>query len=203
MIMTNDRQDEELLGWQAEWATLGGNGRFAATMVERAARDGRKLKLAAAGEVLAVSFSMLLSIALVVRSHGALPVVAIVVVIQLFSGGWIAHYFNERRALFDAEGKDTAGFVALTRERLEAARRWTIFGRRWMQLLGVIVVPWSIWMYVVNAAVYRAEPWRALVGFGGALVIFTGAYLWLAHKERATLRERDALEKQIAEAELA
>lgn len=200
--MENERQDEELLGWQAEWATLGGNPRFAATMVERAARDGRKLRLSAAGEVLAAVFSMAVSVGVVVRSHGALPVVFIIVVIQVFTGAWLAHFFHSRRALFDAEGRDTAGFVALTRERLEASRRWTLFGRRWMQILGALVVPWTVWMFAANAAMYRAEPWRAVVGFGGALVIFAGAYLWLAHKERATVREREALEKEIAAAEL-
>lgn len=200
--MGNERRDEELLGWQAEWATLGGNESFAATMVERAARDGRKLRLSAAGEVLAAVFSMVVSMGVVVRTHGALPVVAIVVVIQVFTGAWLAHFFDSRRTLFDGEGRDTAGFVALTRERLEASRRWTLFGRRWMQILGAIVVPWCVWMGAANAAMYRAEPWRAVVGFGGALVIFVGAYAWLGHKERATRREREALEREIAAAEM-
>lgn len=200
--MTNGAKDEELDAWQAEWASLGQTESFAKAIVERAARDGRKLRLAAASEVLAVLFSMALSIGLVVRSHGALPVVVIVVIIQLFSGVWLAHYFAERRALFAAEGNDLAGFVTLTRQRLETARRWTVFARRWMQVLGLIVVPWSGWMAFVNAPVYRAEPWRAVVGFGAALVIFAGAYAWLARKARTTVREQAALEREIADAEL-
>ena len=57
-------------------------------------------------------------------------------------------------------------------------------------------------MLVAHAAMYRAEPWRALVGFGGARTIFALECTLLYRKSLRIRRRQDELERQVAEAEL-
>ncbi len=197
--MTDDR---ELEGWRREWQQLGGKADFATAVAARAARDGKRMRRGAAAEVLGVVFSSSVSLWLVVRSRGALDLAVVAGIILLFNGGWLTHFFTVRGALFASSGEAASAFVALTRKRLAAERQWARFAKVWMTALGVALVPWGIWFFVAHQEGYRAAPWRAVVGFGGAAAIFAGGFLWMVRKEKRLGSEAERFERQVADVDI-
>jgi hypothetical protein len=179
-------EQQELEAWRSEWTSLPDVSMFARDVVDRAAREGRSLKRRTAKEIAAVLFSSGMCLWLLLSTHGKAQVVAISVVILLFNGAWITHYFNVRAGTFAASGEGLDAFVALTRKRITADRRWNRYALRWTQILALILVPWSVWMFLGHRDKYLAEPWRALVGFGGEVVILTALFFYLG-RQRARL----------------
>lgn len=205
--MTNEketREDAELATWRGEWQALGGEDDFAPQLVARAAKDGRRMRLGAAAEVVAATFSTSFCVWLLVRSHGSAQVVAMSAFILLFNGAWLTHFFTMRAGLFGnhAVGEGALVFVELTRRRLATQRQWMVAARRWTLALGAIVFPWAIWVFLAHKEMYMAEPWRAVVGFGGVVVILGGVYAWTHVKERRLRAEGEAFERHIEEVKL-
>lgn len=201
--MSNEENDTELSAWRSEWQTLGGQEDLAAQLVARAAKDGRKMRRAAAIEVLAAVFSSSVCLWLVVRFHGSLQVTAMTAIILLFNGGWLTHFFTLRAQLFRSSGEGLEPFVELTRKRLATELRWARFARQWMLALAIPLVPWAIWVFAARREAYMAAPWRAVVGFGGAAAIFAGTLVWTRRKERRLRRESDLFERHVADVQLA
>jgi hypothetical protein len=206
--MSNEDKDEakddaELSTWRGEWQSLGGREDLASELVARAAKDGKRMRMSAAREVLAALFSTIVCLWLMVRTHGAVEVVAMTGLILFFNGAWLTHFFTLRANLFASSGEGVASFIELTRNRLVTERKWTVFARRWTTAIGAAVVPWSVWVIIVHKDAYRAEPWRAFVGFGVAAAILAGVYFWTRRKERKLTAEADAFERHIADVELA
>lgn len=195
---TND--DAELTAWRGEWQALGGKDDLAAELVARASKDGRRMRLAALGEVLGAAFSTSFCAWLLVRSHGKIEIVAMTGLILLFNGAWLTHFFTVRNGLFATGGEDALAFASLTRRRLATQRRWTVAARRWTVALAALLVPWAIWFFLAHKAAYVAEPWRAVVGFGTAAAIFAGVYGYTRIKERRLRAEEEAFERHLAEA---
>ena len=195
--------DQELTRWRGEWQALGGKDDLAGRLVARAAKDGKRMRRAALGEVLAVVLSTSICVWLIVRMHGALDVVVMTGLILLFNGAWLTHFFTLRANLFGPSGEGVDAFVALTRSRLATELRWARFARLWMLGLVVPLVPWGIWVLIAHREAYRAAPWRAVVGFGTAAAIFIGVYFWTRHKERQLRAEEEAFERHVAGAQLA
>lgn len=195
--------DAELSTWRGEWQALGGKDDLASELVARAVKDGKRLRRSAATEVLAATISSSLCLWLIVRTHGALEVVAMTGLILLFNGAWLTHFFTLRSDLFRPSAEGIDAFVALTRKRLAAEQRWMRFARRWTAALAAAVVPWSIWVYLAHRDAYEAAPWRAVVGFGTAFVIFAGMFLYSFRKERKLRREEESFERHVAEVQLA
>lgn len=199
--MTTD-QDRELEEWRREWQSLGGAEGFATELVQRAARDGKKMKRAAAYEVLAAIFSTSVCVWLLVRTHGSIEIASLMALILLFNGAWLMQFFTVRATLFDAAGATVEAFVTLTRKRLETERRWTRYAQRWMLVLGFLISPWMIWIFVTHRDAYLAAPWRAFVGFGGAAAIFAAVVLFARRKAKRLAVEEERFERQVAEAQL-
>lgn len=194
--------DPELSSWREEWQSLGGGEDFAAALVARATRDGRRLRLSALGEVFGVLVSTSICIALMVRSHGAIDVLAITALILMFNGGWLTYFFTLREGAFGSSGQGTEAFVALTRRRFAIDRRWIQFSRKWTIALVALLIPWSAWAIYRHRDAYRAEPWRGAVGFGVMAAILIGLFFWLRFKERRTIAREAAFEREIARADL-
>lgn len=194
--------DSELKSWQREWQSLGGGADFAAALAERARLDGRKLRTSTLGEIGGVIVSTSICVWLLVRSRGAIEVVAMLACILIFNGAWLTYFFTLRGGAFSASGETTEAFVALTRRRFAIDRRWVQFSRRWTYALLALITPWAIWFATKHADAYRAEPWRAAVGFGGVAVILTGLLLWLRHKERRTRENEAAFEAELKRADV-
>lgn len=194
--------DEELDGWRSEWQRLGHTNGSAEELVRRATKDQRRMRAAAAAEVLGAACSTAISMWLVARSHGALDVVTIAAAIMMFNGAWLTHYFSLRQGVLSPSASSTREYVELTRKRLLVEQRWNHAARRWTVALTLVVFPWCVWAFSRHFETYRAAPWRGLVGFGTVLVIFAGLFAFM-HRRRLTIGKKlDAFERQVADLEL-
>ena len=188
-------EEEELEAWRGQWQALGNTEDRAEMLVARAARDGRRMRRDALGEVLGVVVSSSICFWLVVRTSGAAPVVAVTAIILLFNGAWLTHYLTLRAGLFASSGEGVDVFVALTRKRLATELQWMRFARRWTLVLCGTLVPALVWLVLARWERYVQEPWRAVVGFGVAAAIFASLLLWMAHKARKLRAEQDRFER--------
>ncbi len=191
-------EERELEAWRGQWQALGNTEDRAEMLVAHAARDGRRMRRDALGEVLGVVVSSSLCFWLVVRSGGAAPVVAVAAIILLFNGAWLAHYVSLRVGLFASHGEGVDVFVALTRKRLATELQWMRFARRWTFVLCGALVPALVWLVVARWERYLQEPWRAVVGFGVAGAIIVSVLLWMGHKARKLRAEQDRFERHVA-----
>lgn len=189
-------RDEELSRWQAEWQSLGGRDRWVAELADRVRRDGRRIRRGIARDIGAASLSTLLSIGLLARSRGELVTVVVCAAILVFNGVWVTRLLTLRRGPPAADASLDA-YVALTRQRQEDAVRWVGFAARSTWVLAIGLVPWAIWAFVARYPLYRAEPWRAGVGFGGAAVILGATFAWLRWKRRRLLDEQARFEATV------
>ncbi len=196
-------EDAELTSWRGEWQGLGGSEDFAAQLVARARKDGRKLRLSAAAEVLAATISTTVCVWLLARSRGSPEVIAMTAFILPFNGAWLTHFFTVRAGTFTAIGAGVDDFVALTRRRLVTQRKWMVQARRWTSAIAVAVVPWAVWVLYTHREAYAREPWRGVVGFGTVVVILAGVYAWTFVKERKLAAEAEAFERHVADVQLA
>lgn len=201
----NDRttDERELATWRGEWEALGGSEHLASELVARAAKDGKRLHRSAAAEVLAATFSSTVCAWLAVRTHGALEVVTMSGFVLLFNGAWLTHFFTMRAGLFAPSAEGVEAFVALTRKRLTTELRWARAARLWTAAIAVPMVPWCLWVFLAHREAYLAAPWRAVVGFGGVVVILAGVLLYLRNRERKLRCEEESFERHVAEVQLA
>ena len=194
--------DNELESWQNEWQRLGQTEASARQLVRRAHKDMWRMRAAAAGEVLGAACSTTIVGWLLLRSHGAIEVVCIAALILLFNGAWLTHYFGMRKDVLSPSAGSTKQYVELTRARLLVEQRWNHAARRWTLALCALALPWSVWAFASHFDLYRAAPWRAVVGFGGAFGLSSGLF-WFFHRKRVTLGKKlETFERQVAELEL-
>jgi hypothetical protein len=191
--------DEELSQWRDEWQTAAEPTDFARGLPERVARDGRRLRRSAWAEALAVTFSTSVCGWMMVRTHGAPVVVALSGFILFFNGAHLTQFFQARANLYRACGEATGDYIALTRKRLDAEMQSVRFTLRWIKIIAAFCLPWSVWMFVAHAAVYRAEPWRGFVGFGSAAAILATVTLLTRKRARRLERETSLFEAELAE----
>lgn len=195
-------QDPELSAWRSEWQSLGGREDFAAALVARAAKDRRRIRRVVAREVLAGLLSSVAFCGIMVRSRGAPEVVAIFGFSLVFIGSWLTYLLTLRADFFAGSGEGVEAFVALTRRRLAIEGRWLRFAERWTLALGAAILPWGVWFFAVHREQYLAEPWRAVVGFGGIAAILAGVFLWMRRKQRKLRVEERAFERCVKETQL-
>jgi hypothetical protein len=201
--MNNERdRDPELTDWRAEWASLGGKDGFVVDVLERADQETGRMRRAAMREVLGACISSAICTWLSVRSRGAPEVVALMCLIVFFNGVWLTRFFSLREGLFRGTARGLDEFVDLTRKRLAAELRFVDFARRWTSIIGVVLVPWAIWMFLAHRDGYTQQPWRAVVGFGGAAGIFAAVVVLTRRKAGKLAAESARFERQLAEATL-
>ncbi len=198
--MTNE--ERELAGWQAEWSEIADLPAFERAIGARAFRDRRRLFVAAAGEVGGAIFGIAVIAWLVARSHGSAFILSVAIPLLVFFGAWLARFFEARRGLFRAPGQTVAAFVDLTRKRLTTEIEWMRFARRSTTLLAVAAVFWAVWAFVKHFDQYAAEPWRAVVGFGGVVVILAGLAWWIPRKHARLTGELARFEEVVGRASL-
>lgn len=190
--------DDELARWREEWSSLGGASELAEELSRRVERDGKRLRWRVAREVLACLASTALSGWLLVQTRGDARTVVISAVVLVFNGVWITRLLTLHEGSLRVAAAGLDAFVELTRRRLADDLRWIAFGRRATEILVALVAPWSIWVLVSRWDRYRAEPWRAFVGFGVAIAIFAGVWT-AARRRRARIeRERARFEELVA-----
>lgn len=196
-------EDNELEEWRAEWQALGGREGLTRELAARVARDSRRIKLLAAGEVIAATLSSSVSLWMAIGSHGAPVIVTLAAGIFLFNGIWLTRLFTLREGESAALGEGLDAFIERTRRRLLADLRWNTFARRATIALALAIAPWSAWMLSAAWPVYHAEPWRAAIGFGGVIVILGLVFGSLRMKRTRIAAERERFEALVAEGTLA
>lgn len=184
--MTND--ERELAGWQSEWREIADLPAFEREVGARVVRDRRRLFGAAAGEVGGAALGVAALTWLIVRSHGSTVILTMAIPLLVFFGAWLTRFFEVRRGLFQAPSESVHAFVELTRKRLETELEWLRFAKRATASVGAAAAVWAAWVFVKHFDQYAAEPWRAVLGFGGAGVILGGLAWWMPRK-RARLAE--------------
>lgn len=191
-------QDPELERWQAEWQSLGGRERLAEELTNRVEKDGRRIRRSVTMEIAGSVFGSALCVWLIALRHGEL-VTTLACASLLASFGIYVTYLlllrkDERRAA--SVGLDA--FVELTRRRLQDDLRWHLFARRWLVVLAMLLVPWSIWAFVAHYPIFVAEPWRAAVGFGAEGTGIFLTFFFYRRKQRRLEAERDRFESLVA-----
>lgn len=192
-------EDKELETWKTEWQSLGGRERLAEELAGRVAKDGKRLRRALAREVVAGVVAVGLSVWLVARTHGELVSAVACAGIVLFTGIWLTRLFWVYEGSLRSPGTGLDAFMDLTRCRLADDLKWIAFSRRATQILAIAIVPWGIWAFVRRYAMYRDEPWRAVVGFGSVALILTGLFVWYRGKQRKLVAELERFEALVAE----
>jgi len=89
----------------------------------------------------------------------------------VFAALWMGCLTHALRGTWSAAGADARTFVALTRARRAAEHRWFRFSRAITAAMLLFVVGWAPFVLRARWERYAAEPWRAVVGFGVALLI--------------------------------
>jgi hypothetical protein len=78
----------------------------------------------------------------------------------------------------------TTAYLEGALEQARAEVRWFGFVRRSIIALCLFLVPCLAWLFEVSRALYAAEPWRAVLGFGGFAVLVSWLW-WIAGQRRA------------------
>lgn len=116
-------------------------------------------------------------------------VIALAVFITLFMGTSFAFTVWNRRTLREGLPDDTRSFLETLRRRLEVEERLLSAGRVSFWVVTLFVAVWTPWMIGENWSAYAAEPWRAVVGVGGMLVIFAGVAVTMRRRRDKLTRE--------------
>lgn len=189
-------EEKELEVWRKEWESLGGKEDVTKFVMARVAKDGRRIKLGIAGEVAASIVASSFALFMAIKSHGAPVTTVLCAAIFLFCGVWLTRLFTLREAAALGEGLD--GFLSLTRKRFEDDLRWNDFSWRTCIVVSVASTAWGSWALAAGWSLYRAEPWRGIVGFGGIYVILGFVVAMLRSKRAKIKSEREAFESLVA-----
>jgi hypothetical protein len=198
MMSEDVPQDRELSLWQTEWQSLGDSAALAEQLAARCVRDGRRLRRSLAYETLAAIFSSAVSIALIVRTHGAPAVAAVCGVILVFNGVWITRFFLARQGQLSSIEAGIDRFVALTRARLAADVALVRFALVANLALAAAVLPGVAWILLSRLERLRREPWRAAVAVGAVVLIHAALFFWIRRKRAKALDEQARFESLVA-----
>jgi len=175
-------EDRELDSWRDDWsaiATAAPSGDLVAHVHKQAQRQVR----AAVGEVSASLFLVVVS-ALLIRRQPIAPVVAFAMAMCLYVGVWLTYFFMIRVGSWDRAGSTVREYIERSRRLHAIEVRWARFARACMIALVVLFAAWSPWVISAKWQLYRAAPWRGVVGFGAALCIFALVFIWNRRKLR-------------------
>lgn len=197
--MTMSKKDVELERWRSEWQALGGREGLAEELARRAVHDGRRIRRAVAGEIAGGAVAAALSVWLLVRTRGDVVVVSACAGILVFLGVCWTRLLTLRQGSLGTAVEGLDGFVKLSRRRVTDDLGWNRFSLRATKVLAALLAPWCVWAFVARYESYRMEPWRAVVGFGGVVVILAGLWLTQRRKQRKLEAERDRFESLVAD----
>ena len=191
-----EQPDVELERWKQQWHALGGREDLARSLAERVARDGQKIRRELGLEVAAAAASTAICVWLLVDSRGK-PVVAVACAgVLLFTGVWVTRLLTLKRASAGAEVTGLDAFIQLTRQRLTDEIKWQTFRRRSLNVMTVLVVPWTVWAFLHRYALYRSDPWLGAAELGLLFGTLIALFFHLPRKLRgleASLQRFDSL----------
>lgn len=188
--MSDDREWDE---WSRLWRGPEGDAPVPEADVAAARREVRRQFRDAAYEVSASVFLLAVAGWLVVRRAQG-PVLAIAMALCVYAGVWLAWFFAVRQGSWRVVTASVAEHLALGRRRRLAAVRWARFARWCTAAWVALLAAWGPWMFLAHRAKYAAEPWRAMVGFGGAAAILAACWWWYGRKLARARQELEAFE---------
>ena len=119
--------------------------------------------------------------------------VAVAIASLLFVGIHLTYLFMTRSELLRASAADTAGWLELLRKKVDADLRWNRFIRGVCITAFVFGLVWAPWMFFTFESGYRAQWWRAAIGFGGYFALVLFMYAWCRRKARLLQARRERL----------
>lgn len=182
--------DEEWAAWardfQADTAT--GPEPTPDAMLARVRRETRKQWRAYLGEVAGSVFLVGFCLVMLGRLR-ATWFVAMASANSVFAALWMGYMTLNFRGTWSATGSDARTFLALARARRQAEHRWFRFSRGATAVMLLFVAGWAPFVLSARWERYAAEPWRAIVGFGVALLI--GVAVMVHQTRRLDRAERE------------
>jgi hypothetical protein len=191
-----EQPDDELERWKLQWQALGGREDLARSLAQRVAIDGRKIRRELMLEVAAAAASTATCVWLLVDSRGKPVVVAACAGVLLFTGVWVTRLLSLKQASAGAEVSGLEAFLQLTRQRLVDEIKWQTFRRRSLNVMTLLVVPWTVWALFHRYPVYQSHPLQGTAELGLLLGILMALFIHLPRKIRsleAGLQRFDAL----------
>ncbi len=109
---------------------------------------------------------------------------------------WEVSLIRTLQGTWSELGRSTHDFLALARRRRQAQVRWLRFVRNCLLGAALFGAVWGPWQYLSFRETYRAEPWRALVGFGAYYGVLAALALWNRRRRRTVGEELQRLEQE-------
>lgn len=154
-----------------------------AELIASVRRQSRKQVRAAIGEVSASVFLVVVCVLLLLRNPIA-PLVAFAMAMCLYVGVWLTYFFMIRVGSWGGAGSSVRDYLARSRRLHAIELRWARFARACMIALIAFLLVWSPWIVVTKWELYRAAPWRGVVGFGTAAGMLGLIWIWNRRKLR-------------------
>jgi len=198
--MNTPQDPDEWQQWRDDYLRTNAHVPAASTVAEtptpealaaQVARDTRKLWRALAGEIAGALFVVVFWAVTLARS----PLPALVPMASVSIAGvvgWVAWLVYTYRGQWRPTGDSVRAHLAATLARRQAEARWFAFAQAWTALMGLAVAAWAPIIVRARWAMYSAEPWRAVVGFGVAFAILVGCLVYYGRRRTRALREARA-----------
>lgn len=160
-------------------------------LAAQVARDTHRLWRALAGEIAGALFVVVFWLVTLAREPlpALLPMASVSIAGVV---GWVAWLVYTYRGQWRPTGDTVRAHLAATLARRQAEARWFAFAQAWTALMGLAVAAWAPVIVRARWAMYSAEPWRALVGFGVAFAILVGCLVYYGRRRTRALREARA-----------
>lgn len=103
-----------------------------------------------------------------------------------------------------AAGTTARAFLEAAAEQARREARWFAFVRRSVAAFAVFLAPCAAWKFTIDRDFYAAEPWRAVVGFGGVGVLTSLLWVFSGLRRRSALAAAarlEALEREVVGSE--
>ncbi|MFO0626276.1 MAG: hypothetical protein U0325_11735 [Polyangiales bacterium] len=181
-------RDDEWAAWARDFQDASDAAPAPEAMLAVARRETRRLRVGYAMELLA-SVGLVAFYVVMMRTQRATWFVAMASANFVFAALWMGYLTHVRRGTWSAAGSDVRTFAALTRARRVADVRWLRFARAVTAVMLLFVAGWAPFVLRARWALYRAEPWRAVVGFGVAALI--GVAVLAAQTRKLARAERE------------
>ena len=169
-------------------------------LVDHARRETRRMALGLAAEVVA-AVGVVAFWVWVVSRRPSDTVVAMAGASFAFMVAWVAYLVHVQRSAWSSHGASVRDHMELALRRRHAEARWFTFAQAATALFGLVVAAWAPFMLRAHWALYRAEPWRAIVGFGTAFAILAACLVYYGRRRDRARREARAWAKALEEGE--
>jgi len=186
--------DLELDSWRADWNAVA-DAAPPEQLVAGVHKQANRQLRAAIGEVAASVFLVVVSV-LLIRRQPIAPVVAFAMAMCLYVGVWLTYFFMIRLGSWAKSGATVREYIERSRRLYSIEVRWARFARACMIALVVFFAAWAPWLISAKWQLYRAAPWRGVVGFGIAVCIFALVFVWNRRKLRLLTTSEKAFNEQ-------